>query len=60
MGKHFKDKNPKTLIIYPINEMTKFVHEQNFEMNVDKKFPTNLLQPVFFHFEKSIIHGCYQ
>ena len=28
MGKPFKDKNPKALIIHPLNEMTEFVHEQ--------------------------------
>ena len=28
MGKPFKDKNPKALIIHPLNDMTEFVHEQ--------------------------------
>ena len=60
MGKPFKDKTPNELIIHPINEMIDFVHEHKFEMNVDKKFPTNILQPVFFQFDKSLIHCCYQ
>ena len=42
-GKPCKDKYPKSLIIHPLNEATEFVHEQNFEMNVDKKIPTKLL-----------------
>ena len=58
-GKPFKDKNPEALIIHPLNEMIEFVHEHNFEMNVDTKFPTKILQPVFFQSEKALIHYFY-
>ena len=44
MGKPFKDKTPKELLIHPLNEMIEFVHEHNSKINVDKKFPTNVLQ----------------
>ena len=60
IGKHFKEKNPKALIIHPLNEMTEFVHKKNYEMNVDKKFPTKLLQPMFFQSKKALNHCCYQ